>query len=149
MVEAMLISLREGFEAALVVTIVLAVVNRNAPGQARAVWIGTISAVAFAVVVGVVLHVTIDGLEGLARLRTFAVICFAAAGLLTWMIFWMRAHGRSLKTELEGKTGVALAAGSGIGLAVVAELVKAHGGRVEAASELGNGSRFTVLLPRP
>jgi len=44
--------------------------------------------------------------------------------------------------------GTHTASGSGIGLAVVAELVKAHGGRAEAASDLGNGSRFTVLLPR-
>jgi high-affinity iron transporter len=116
----MLISLREGFEAALVVTIVLAVVRRNAPHQARAVWIGTGVAVALAIVAGLVLHATIDGLEGDTRLRVFAVICIAAAGLLTWMIFWMRSHGRTLKRELEGRAGAALATGSGIGLAVVA-----------------------------
>ena len=40
------------------------------------------------------------------------------------------------------------AAGSGIGLAVVAELVRAHGGHVEAASRPGGGARFTVVLPR-
>jgi signal transduction histidine kinase len=37
--------------------------------------------------------------------------------------------------------------GSGIGLAFVLELVKLHGGSVEAASELGCGSTFTVRLP--
>lgn len=38
--------------------------------------------------------------------------------------------------------------GSGIVLGVVAELVKAHGARVEAASETGKEARFTVMLPR-
>jgi len=39
-------------------------------------------------------------------------------------------------------------AGSGVGLAVVDELVRAHGGRVTADSMPGGGARFTVLLPQ-
>jgi signal transduction histidine kinase len=38
--------------------------------------------------------------------------------------------------------------GSGIGLAIVAELVKAHGGTVSVDSRQGEGATFTVLLPR-
>jgi two-component system sensor histidine kinase BaeS len=38
-------------------------------------------------------------------------------------------------------------AGSGIGLAVAAELARAHQGTIEVASEPGSGSRFTVTLP--
>ncbi|MEZ5102108.1 MAG: HAMP domain-containing sensor histidine kinase [Thermoleophilia bacterium] len=38
-------------------------------------------------------------------------------------------------------------AGTGIGLAVVHELVAAHGGRVGAASRPGGGAAFTVTLP--
>jgi signal transduction histidine kinase len=37
--------------------------------------------------------------------------------------------------------------GSGIGLAVAAELVQAHGGRLTAASELGHGTQMTLSLP--
>jgi two-component system sensor histidine kinase BaeS len=46
-----------------------------------------------------------------------------------------------------GRSGRA-AAGSGIGLAVVAELTRAHGGHIEATSRPGGGARFTVTLPR-
>ena len=38
--------------------------------------------------------------------------------------------------------------GSGIGLYVVNEIVKLHGGRVEAQSAEGQGSTFTISLPR-
>lgn len=37
--------------------------------------------------------------------------------------------------------------GAGIGLAVVRQLVRAHGGEVEVESQLGRGSTFRVLLP--
>ncbi len=38
--------------------------------------------------------------------------------------------------------------GSGVGLALVKEIVTQHKGRVEVSSDPGKGSRFTVLLPR-
>jgi signal transduction histidine kinase len=37
--------------------------------------------------------------------------------------------------------------GTGIGLAMVDAIVRAHGGRVDLESEPGSGSRFTILLP--
>jgi two-component system, OmpR family, sensor histidine kinase BaeS len=38
--------------------------------------------------------------------------------------------------------------GSGIGLAIVSELARAHSGRVEVESTIGEGTTLTVLLPR-
>jgi two-component system, OmpR family, sensor histidine kinase BaeS len=38
-------------------------------------------------------------------------------------------------------------AGSGIGLAIAAELIRAHQGRLELASQPGGGSTFTAILP--
>lgn len=37
--------------------------------------------------------------------------------------------------------------GTGVGLAIVKEIVEAHHGKLEAASELGKGSTFTVSFP--
>jgi len=37
--------------------------------------------------------------------------------------------------------------GSGLGLVLVAQLTKLHGGGVELTSEVGQGSRFTIALP--
>jgi two-component system sensor histidine kinase BaeS len=44
----------------------------------------------------------------------------------------------------EGARGIS---GSGIGLAVVAELVQAHGGQVQAVSPPGEGATFVVRIP--
>jgi signal transduction histidine kinase len=38
--------------------------------------------------------------------------------------------------------------GAGIGLTIVKSIVSAHGGQVTAESDNGNGSRFTVTLPK-
>jgi high-affinity iron transporter len=104
------------------------------------VWVGTAAALALATVVGIVLHVTLDGLEGEVRQRTFAGICIAAAALLTWMIFWMRTHARALRGELEGKAAVAIATGSSFGLAMVAFTAVAREGLETALFLLSTSS---------
>jgi CheY-like chemotaxis protein len=38
-------------------------------------------------------------------------------------------------------------AGTGLGLVLVAQMVRLHGGSVAVESQLGEGSRFTVILP--
>jgi signal transduction histidine kinase len=40
-----------------------------------------------------------------------------------------------------------LAPGAGLGLSILARIVRAHGGRVEVQSKVGRGSTFYVVLP--
>ena len=47
-----------------------------------------------------------------------------------------------------GQEAAAHTSGSGIGLAVAAELTRAHGGTLTATSRLGQGTRMTVTLPQ-
>jgi signal transduction histidine kinase len=52
------------------------------------------------------------------------------------------------KKFVRGKgPGVGRVKGTGIGLAMVAHVVRAHGGEVRVESEPGQGSTFTLLLP--
>jgi high-affinity iron transporter len=109
MATALLIMLREGFEAALVVAIVFAYLRRIERLElSRAVWQGVGLALALSLAVGVVVHVTVGNLEGAARLRSFAAISFLALCVLTWMVFWMRRQSRAIKGDLEHRIDAAL-----------------------------------------
>ena len=43
---------------------------------------------------------------------------------------------------------VSAAGGSGLGLYITRAIARAHGGTIEARSESGRGSTFTVCLPK-
>lgn len=112
--------LREGFEASLVVGIVLAFLDRTGRRDAFvAVWIGVAAALALSLLVGAALFAVGAELEGRSEAGFEGVVMLVAAGLLTWMIFWMRGRARSLRREIEGRAQAALDAGSALGIALV------------------------------
>lgn len=150
MLESALITLREGFEAALIVAIVLAYLRRSGRDHAvRAVWAGVAAATVVSLGAGIALRVWFDGLEGVARMRAFAGIAFAAAAVLTWMIFWMRARARGIKGELELGVDEAIGTGSLLAVAGVAFLAVVREGLETAlflvAATTGAGSSQVVL----
>jgi high-affinity iron transporter len=113
--------LREGFEASLVVGIVLAFLERTGRRDGfNTVWLGVAAAVAISVAAGVILFTIGAELEGTAGAVFEGSAAIAAAGLLTWMIFWMRRQARSIRKEIEGRVTAALAQGSALGLAAIA-----------------------------
>jgi high-affinity iron transporter len=117
---ALLIMLREGFEAALVVAIVYAYIRRiDRPELAVPMWQGVAAAAALSVGVGIVVHLTVESLEGNARLLAFAAVSMLAVVVLTWMIFWMRSQAHRIRGELQGNVDQAIAAGGDVRLAVM------------------------------
>jgi high-affinity iron transporter len=142
--------LREGFEASLVVGIVLAFLDRTGRRDGfAAVWVGVAAALALSLAVGIALFAAGAELEGASEAVFEGVIMLVAAGLLTWMIFWMRGRARTLRSEIEGRTKAALDAGSAVGLGLVVFLGVAREG-VETAlflfSSVEGSSRALSLL---
>lgn len=125
--------LREGFEASLVVGVVLAFLDRTGRRDGfAAVWLGVAAALLLSLAVGAALFAAGAELEGKSEKVFEGVVMLTAATLLTWMIFWMRSRARTLRREIEDRTQAALDAGSAVGLALVVFLGVAREG-VETA----------------
>jgi len=110
MLPTYLLSLREGLEAALIIGIVLGAVTKIRRNDlAPAVWLGTLSAVIISILTAVILTSFGMSLEETAEQIFEGVTMLIAAGILTWMIFWMRKQARFLKSELEAGVNKAAA----------------------------------------
>jgi len=102
MLATYLLSLREGLEAALIIGIVLGAVSKiRRTDLIPAVWLGTLSAVGVSIVTAIVLTSFGMSLEEEAEQIFEGITMLIAAGILTWMIFWMGKQARFLKSELE------------------------------------------------
>ncbi len=124
MLPSYLLSLREGIEAALVIGIVLSALRKiHRTDLTPALWWGTIAAAVISFLAAAVLTLFGLELEGPAEPIYEGLTMLVAAGILTWMIFWMSQQARKLKVDLE--EGVHRAAASAgrravFGLAFVA-----------------------------
>jgi high-affinity iron transporter len=117
----LLTGLREGVEAALIVSIILAYLAKT--GNQRhfgKIWIGAGAAVGVSIAIGLALFITIGGFEEPAEqiFEGFAMVI--AAGVVTWMLFWMRRTAANLKGELQAGVDRALVSGGVLGLALLA-----------------------------
>ena len=76
---------------------------------------------------------------------------------LRWLIIEIKDNGAGIAEEdlphvfshfyRADKSRNRRSGGSGIGLAIVKQLIEIHGGRVIVKSKLGEGSRFAIYLP--
>jgi len=118
---SLLITLREGLEAALILGIILAYLaktgNRDKSGT---VWLGTLAALGLSVLAGAIVFVTAGEVEGRAEAVFEGVAMLTAAGVLTYMIFWMRRQAINIRAHLQAQVNTALRSGSRVALGVLA-----------------------------
>ena len=137
-----LIGLREGLEAALVVTILVAyLVKSDRRDQLRWIWLG----VGVAVLLSVGLTV---GLGLQSRQLTFktqellgGALSIIAAAFVTWMIFWMATAAKHIAGDLRGR--IDDAAGRWWSLTLVAFLAVGREG-METALILWSNTRVAI-----
>jgi high-affinity iron transporter len=97
-----LLSFREGLEAALIVGVLLSALQKlDRQSQQRTIWLGTVSAIILSIVVGVILDQVGAAFEGRAEAIFEGIAMLLAAGILTWVFFWMRSRARSINKKLE------------------------------------------------
>ncbi len=104
-----MIALREGVEAALVVGIVLALLQKSQQSQLKPwVYVGVLSGLLTSALVGIALTGLLRVLQAeqpysevlLPLLKiSFSLIAIA---MLTWMLIWMTQQARTAKAEIEG-----------------------------------------------
>lgn len=124
MVAPLLVTLREGLEASLILGIVLAYLVRTGhAARAGQVWAGTLAAVVVSLLVGAGVFITVGDLDGTAEQLFEGTAMLLAVGMLTYMVVWMKRQSRGIAADLHEKVRSALQSGSGAALALMAFLV--------------------------
>jgi high-affinity iron transporter len=151
----LLTGLREGVEAALIVSIVLAYLAKT--GNQRyfgRIWAGVVAAIGVSVGIGLVLWMTIGGLEEPAEQVFEGLTMLLAAAVVTWMLFWMRRTSANIRGELHAGIDRALTDGGAWALSILAfTAVIREGietslfllGQVTAAAESEVGALSTLV----
>ena len=128
MLSTFIIAVREGLEAALIVGILVAyVVRTDRRHLLKPLWTGVGVALVASLALGGLLAFTSAELSDRGEELFAGVTSFAAVGLVTWMVFWMKRTARNLRNELHGKIDGALVGGP-ISLALVAFFAVAREG---------------------
>ena len=123
MLASVLLSLREGLEAALIIGIVLGVLLKLGRDDLnKQVWSGAGFAVLASLLVAIMLNMLGMEFEGSGEAIFEGIAMLLAAGVLTWMIFWMHNTAGNLKQEIETQTRDAVHGKGGRALFILAFL---------------------------
>jgi len=109
MVPVFLLTLREGVEAALIVGIILAYLNRTGrTGHASTVWKGLIAALLAVAAIGALIIQLVGELEKNTMRLFEGLACLLAAVILSYVIVWMHRHSKNLGSNLRDKVDDAI-----------------------------------------
>ncbi|WP_207345947.1 iron uptake transporter permease EfeU [Arthrobacter sp. E3] len=121
MLATLVIGLREGLEAALIVGMIAAFLRRNGHSL-KPMWLGVGTAVFISALIGITLELVSAALPQQQQEAMETIIGAVAVLIVTFMILWMSKNSRSMKSTLEAHAGSALKAGSVFALAGMAFL---------------------------
>jgi high-affinity iron transporter len=133
--------LREGVEAALIVAIIAGYLARTGESaRIPRVLLGAGAAVGVSVVAGIAIFLFVGELASPYEQLLEAATMILAAGIVTWMLFWMKRQSRGLKGELHARVDRALDEGGMWGLTLLAFTVVIREGIETAVFLLGQAS---------
>lgn len=102
MLTALLLALREGIEVALIIGIVLGTLKHlKRPDLKPMLWYGAASAALLSLMIAIILNWIGAEFEGLGEQIFEGATMLLAAGLLSWMIFWMRRENSNMRQSIE------------------------------------------------
>jgi high-affinity iron transporter len=120
-ISGLLTGLREGVEAALIVSIVITyLVKTGNGGHAPKIWVGTGLAIVVSGAIGLVLFASVGSLKSPYEQIFEGTTLLLAAGVVTWMLFWMRRQAAGVKGALQAAVDRVVATGGAWGLAILA-----------------------------
>ena len=115
-----LIMLREGLEAALIVSLIASYLKRTQRGRwIGGMWIGVILAAARGLGLGIFINETTGEFPQKEQELFEGLVAVVAVVILTWMVFWMRKVSRNVKQQLEQAVDNALQKGNNHGWALI------------------------------
>ena len=107
MLSGFLLAVREGVEAVLVLSIVVGALQNLGRGElVSAVWAGTASAIFGSILLAVGLNWLGSAFSGPGEPIFEGSAMLLAAGVLTWMNFWVRRHSGPLASKIESEAGL-------------------------------------------
>jgi len=102
MLPSFILTLREGLEAALIIGITLSVLQKlGRQDQKSMIWIGVLSAIVVSFLTAISLNWIGAEFNGQGEQLFEGATMLLAAGVLTWMVFWMRSQSKRARANIE------------------------------------------------